>query len=134
METYKFEFPLPNVWVFLSFIDVKLMYIQCFKFPYLTTNSFSFVFCFSYTPIKIYYYYLEHSMLKCYFNTQNTTPLVGHLKHIFSVFKQHYTYFHTLFHPHVFQKIQTTLLKFLYQTGHKTHSTSNMVYLKVFNS
>ena len=30
--------------------------------------------------------------------------LVEHLKHIFSVFKQHYTYFHTLFHPHVFKK------------------------------
>ena len=73
-------------------------------------------------------------MLKCYFNTQNTTSLVEHLKHMFLVFKQNYIHFHTFFHPHIFQKIQTTLLKFLYQTCHKTHSTSNMVYLKKFNS
>ena len=31
--------------------------------------------------------------------------LVHPLKHMFSVFKQHYTYFHTFFHPHVFSHI-----------------------------
>ena len=30
--------------------------------------------------------------------------LVSILKHIFSVFKQYYTYFHTLFHSHVYKK------------------------------
>jgi len=30
--------------------------------------------------------------------------LVEHLKHMFLVFKQHYIYFHILFHSHVFQK------------------------------
>ena len=36
---------------------------------------------------------------------KNSRPhLVKHLKHMFSVFKQHYTHFHTLFHSHVFQK------------------------------
>ena len=30
--------------------------------------------------------------------------LVHVFKHIFSVFKQHYTYFHALFHSHVFPK------------------------------
>ena len=32
------------------------------------------------------------------------TYLVHVFKHTFSVFKQHYIYFHTLFHPHVFSK------------------------------
>ena len=40
--------------------------------------------------------------------------LVSEFKLTFSYFKQHYTFFHTLFHPHVFQKTpnnnsQTTL-------------------------
>ena len=40
--------------------------------------------------------------------------LVVNFKEQFSVFKQHYTYFHTLFYPHVFLKdinniIRTTL-------------------------
>ena len=30
--------------------------------------------------------------------------LVHYFKHMFSVFKQHYKYFNTLFHPHVFPK------------------------------
>ena len=30
--------------------------------------------------------------------------LVCKLKHMFLVFKQYYTYFHTLFYPHVFPK------------------------------
>ena len=30
--------------------------------------------------------------------------LVQEFKHMFSVFKQHYKYFHTLFHPHVVPK------------------------------
>ena len=30
--------------------------------------------------------------------------MVDYLNNIFSVFKQHYTLFHTLFHPHIFQK------------------------------
>ena len=36
--------------------------------------------------------------------------LVHSLKYIFSVFKQHYTYFHTLFHSHIFLN---TCLQFL---------------------
>ena len=30
---------------------------------------------------------------------------ITHIDRSFSVFKQHYTHFYTLFHPHVFQKI-----------------------------
>ena len=30
--------------------------------------------------------------------------LIHVFKHMFSVFKQYYTYFHTFFHPHVFSK------------------------------
>ena len=41
--------------------------------------------------------------------------LVYMFRHMFSVFKQHYTYFYTLFHSHVFSKIQTTLLEQRYQ-------------------
>ena len=33
-----------------------------------------------------------------------TAYLAELLNNLFSVFKQHYTYFHTLFHPYVFQK------------------------------
>ena len=46
--------------------------------------------------------------------------LVEHFSNMFSVFKQHYTHFHTFFPHAYFKKIQTTLLKFLYQTGPKT--------------
>ena len=46
--------------------------------------------------------------------TSNMACLVLHLKLTFLYFKQHYTHFHLLFHPHVFQKTinnfsQTTL-------------------------
>ena len=37
-------------------------------------------------------------------NETSMPRLVEHLKHMFSVFKQHYTHFHKLFHPYVFQK------------------------------
>ena len=36
--------------------------------------------------------------------------LVHVFKHMFSVFKQHYTYFHTFFHPHVFPKKLKTVV------------------------
>ena len=37
--------------------------------------------------------------------SQSLRPhLVEHFKHIFSIFKQHYTYFHILFHSHIFKK------------------------------
>ena len=39
-----------------------------------------------------------------YFGGQLRACLVHVFKHMFSVFKQHYTYFHTLFHLHVFSK------------------------------
>ena len=40
--------------------------------------------------------------------------LIRPLKHMFSVFKQHYTYFHTLFHLHVFSHIfSNTCFQFL---------------------
>ena len=45
--------------------------------------------------------------------------LVELLNNSFLVFKQHYTHFYTLFHPHVFQKNTIILLKLFYQTGHK---------------
>ena len=38
-----------------------------------------------------------------------TGRLVELLNNSFSVFKQHYTYFHTLFHLHVFQKITNNI-------------------------
>ena len=44
--------------------------------------------------------------------------LVYYFKHMFSVFKQHYTYFYTLFHLHVFpKKTEKLLFKHTYQTG-----------------
>ena len=36
--------------------------------------------------------------------------LVYQLKHMFSVFKQHYTHFHTLFHPYVYSKKLKTVV------------------------
>ena len=42
--------------------------------------------------------------------------LVGRLKLTFSHFKQNYTHFYTLFTHMYFKKLQTTLLKLLYQT------------------
>ena len=43
--------------------------------------------------------------------------LVEYLKHMFSVFKQHYTLFHTLFHPHVFQKNTNNITQTLLPNG-----------------
>ena len=37
--------------------------------------------------------------------------LVREFKHMFSVFKQHYTYFYTLFHPHLFPKKLKTIIQ-----------------------
>ena len=37
--------------------------------------------------------------------------LVYVFKHTFSVFKQHYMYFHTFFHPHVFPKNTNNITK-----------------------
>ena len=42
-----------------------------------------------------------------------------YLNNSFLVLKQHYMYFHTLFHSHAFSKIQTTLLEISYQTGNE---------------
>ena len=36
--------------------------------------------------------------------------LVHMFKHMFSVFKQQYTYFYTLFHPHIFPKKLKTIV------------------------
>ena len=52
---------------------------------------------------------------------QKLRPCLVHpLKHIFSVFKQHYTYFHLLFHLHVFLYMflnnKTHVFKCMYQT------------------
>ena len=52
-------------------------------------------------------------MIKVYlsaFKAQNSKSpslrayLVHNFKHMFLVFKQHYTHFHTLCHPHIFLK------------------------------
>ena len=44
--------------------------------------------------------------------------LAWYFKQQFSMFKQHYTYFHIFFSPtHISKKIQTTLLEQHYQTG-----------------
>ena len=48
--------------------------------------------------------------------------LEDNLKHSFSVFKQHYTHFHTLFHPHIFQKTTNNITQTLLPNG--THSLS----------
>ena len=49
--------------------------------------------------------------------------LVHNFKHMFSVFKQHYMHFHTLFHPHVFSHMflnnKTYIFKCMYQTPPK---------------
>ena len=37
--------------------------------------------------------------------------LVEHLSNMFSIFKQHYTHFHTLFYPHVFQKNKNNIIQ-----------------------
>ena len=41
----------------------------------------------------------------------NLGHLVQEFKYMFSVFKQHYTYFHTFFHPHVFPKNTNNVTK-----------------------
>ena len=45
----------------------------------------------------------------------NSARLVHPLKHMFSIFKLHYTYFYTLFHQHVFPHI-FSVFKCIYQT------------------
>ena len=49
--------------------------------------------------------------------------LVWQLKHMFSVFKQYYTYFHTLFYshvfPHMFSNNKIHVFKYIYQTPRK---------------
>ena len=62
---------------------------------------------------QIVFYAAEYQWLKC-IDKMHTAKLRGHLvhvfKHMFSVFKQHYTYFHTFFHPHVFPKKLKTVV------------------------
>ena len=41
------------------------------------------------------------------------TNTVEMLNNLFSVFKQHYIYFYTLFHPHVFQKTTNNITHYL---------------------
>ena len=43
--------------------------------------------------------------------------MVDYLNNIFLVFKQHYTYFHILFHSHVFQKITNNITQNPLPTG-----------------
>ena len=53
--------------------------------------------------------------------------LLSLFKQQFSVFKQHYTYFHTLFFIDTyFQRTQTTLLKQRYQTCSKFSLTQSL--------
>ena len=41
--------------------------------------------------------------------------LVEYFNNMFSIFKQYYTYFHTLFYLHVFQKNTNNITKITYQ-------------------
>ena len=43
-------------------------------------------------------------------NEKSRARLVHVFKHMFSIFKQHYTYFHIHFYPHVFPKKQKTVV------------------------
>ena len=43
--------------------------------------------------------------------------LVWQFKQYFSIFKQHYTYFHTFFYPHIFSKNTNKVLEQHYQTA-----------------
>ena len=48
--------------------------------------------------------------------------LVNKFKLLFSVFKQHYTHFHILFHPHVFQKTTNNITQTSLPNGPKLYS------------
>ena len=43
--------------------------------------------------------------------------LVHVFKHVFSIFKQHYTYFYTHFHPHVFLKNTNNVTRIILLNG-----------------
>ena len=63
-------------------------------------------------PDKLNYRF--NSFLIHFFFLKVRAHLVEHFSNMFSIFKQYYTHFHTLFHSHVFQKntnniTQTTL-------------------------
>ena len=52
--------------------------------------------------------------------SQSLRPhLVKHFKHIFSIFKQHYTYFHIFFHSHIFKKNINNITQTLLLNGLK---------------
>ena len=52
--------------------------------------------------------------------------LVHHFKHMFSVFKQHYTHFHTFFHSHVIlEKTKNCCL------NTRTKQTLNISYTQI---
>ena len=62
--------------------------------------------------------------------------LVHVFKHMFSVFKQYYTYFYTLFHLSYFQKNWKLLFKYIYQTNPKyfnTHKERKEDFKKTYN-
>ena len=48
--------------------------------------------------------------------------MIGKFKHTFEQFKQHYTYFHVLFYPHVYQKYQNYITQ--------TPLSNTLVYLE----
>ena len=45
--------------------------------------------------------------------------LVREFKHVFSIFKQHYTYFHIFFHSHIFKKNINNITQTLLLNGLK---------------
>ena len=52
-------------------------------------------------------------------NTKSRARLVGHFKHSFSVFKQHYIHFYTHFYSPVFQKITNNTIQTFLPNGLK---------------
>ena len=58
--------------------------------------------------------------------------LVHVFKYMFSIFKQHYMYFHTLFHPHVFSKNTNNIIRITLPNGPlKTQTITQLARRKV---
>ena len=51
--------------------------------------------------------------------------LIELLNNLFSIFKQHYTFFHTFFHPHIFQKTTNNITQTLLLNESKVISNMN---------
>ena len=89
-----------NNWTFVFLLSERKFLF--YSIVYLTL--FFFFFFFSPFPISNSRIFLLNSHIL-------RSRLIQQFKQYFSIFKQHYTYFHTLFHPHVFPKNTNNVTK-----------------------